>query len=171
MPQTARAPNSAFPPVIGTSVMNLRLIAVALAVVVAACSPANTPKGVSVADAWSMATPAGASVAAGYMRITNGDSEPRQLLGGSTVAAERVEIHTMSMDGGVMRMRPLPDGLAIAAGETVELKPGGLHLMLVGLRRPLVEGESVPLTLTFDGGLAVEATLAVKPMGGGGHEH
>jgi hypothetical protein len=118
-----------------------------------------------------MATPAGASVAAGYMRITNGDSEPRQLLGGSTVAAERVEIHTMSMDGGVMRMRPLPDGLAIAAGETVELKPGGLHLMLVGLRRPLVQGENVPLTLTFDGGLAVEATLAVKAIGGGGHEH
>jgi hypothetical protein len=146
--------------------------AVALAIVVAAaCSPANAPKGVTVADAWSMATPAGASVAAGYMRITNGDAEARRLVSGSTAVAERVEIHTMSMDGGVMRMRPLPEGLAIAGGETVELKPGGLHLMLVGLRHPLVQGESVPLTLTFDGGLAVEATLAVRAMGGGGHEH
>lgn len=143
----------------------------ALVFAVAACSPANVPKGVKVADAWSMATPAGASVAAGYMRITNGDGEARRLVSGSTAVAERVEIHTMSMDGGVMRMRPLPDGLAIAAGETVELKPGGLHLMLVGLKRPLVQGESVPLTLLFDGGLAVETTLAVRAMGGGGHEH
>jgi copper(I)-binding protein len=91
-------------------------------------------------------------------------------MGGETVAAERVEVHNMSMDGGVMTMRPVEGGLEIPAGGAVELKPGGLHLMLIGLKAPLTEGGSVPLTLVFDNGERIDAPLGVRAMGGG-HGH
>lgn len=137
-----------------------------------ACSPAPSaqPGGLSVSNAWSMATPPGAAVGAGYLTISNQTGAAVRLIGGETPAAERVEIHTMSMDGGVMTMRPVDGGLEIPAGGAVELKPGGLHLMLIGLRAPLSEGGSVPLTLVFDNGARIEAPLAVRAMGGG-HGH
>jgi hypothetical protein len=144
---------------------------VVLALVLLSCSP--TPSGparIVVADAWTKATPAGAAVGAGYMTIRNEGGAAARLVGGEASVAERVEVHTMAMEGGVMSMRPVEGGLEVPPGGEVALKPGGLHLMLVGLKQPFAEGESVSVTLIFEGGMRVETTLAVRAMGGG-HDH
>jgi periplasmic copper chaperone A len=147
-------------------------ISIIATLAVTACSPSGSePSGqVKIIDAWTMATPPGADVGAGYMRVLNEGAAAVRLVGGETPASATVEVHMMSMDNGVMRMRPASEGLEIAPGASVELKPGGYHLMLIGLKAPLTEGSSVPLTLIFDGGMRVETALAVRAMGGG-HEH
>ena len=91
---------------------------------------------------WSRATPKGASVAGGYMKITNTGTTPDRLVGGSTDVAKRFEIHEMSMDGGVMKMRELSNGLEIPPGASVELKPGSYHVMLQNLARQLHQGRT-----------------------------
>ena len=141
-------------------------VAVLLVLLSAACSPPAREGGVKVVEPWTRATPPGASVGAGYMTIANDGARPVRLLGGETPVAEKVEVHAMSMDGGVMRMRPLTDGLEVPAGGEVELKPGDMHLMLIGMKRPLIEGESVPITLVFDGGVRLDAMLSVEGIGG-----
>jgi copper(I)-binding protein len=99
---------------------------------------------------WSRATPGGAKVASGYMRITNTGSEPDRLVGGSTVVAERFEVHRSTVVEGVAHMEPVSGGLEIAPGQTVELKPGSLHAMLVNLRQGLKPGETVKGMLVFE---------------------
>ncbi|QRM35276.1 copper chaperone PCu(A)C [Microvirga sp. VF16] len=100
---------------------------------------------------WSRATPGGAKVAAGYMRITNTGSEPDRLVGGSTVVAERFEVHRSTVTDGIARMEPVAGGLEIAPGRTEELKPGGsLHAMFVNLRQGLKPGDTVKGTLMFE---------------------
>jgi hypothetical protein len=128
--------------------------------------------GLKVVHPWTRATPPGATTAVGYLKVTNTGAVPVQIVGGSTPAAARVEIHSMSMDGGVMRMRPVPS-LDIAPGATVELKAGGLHLMLIGLNRPLMPEEMVPLTLMLAGGGKLSIELYVEGMGAGmgAHDH
>jgi copper(I)-binding protein len=84
---------------------------------------------------WSRAVPKGAKVAVGYMKIRNTGTEPDRLVGGSTPVAGRFEIHEMSMDKGVMKMRLLPSGLEIKPGETVELKPSSFHIMMTDLKQ------------------------------------
>jgi copper(I)-binding protein len=113
---------------------------------------------------WTRATPPGAGTAGGYMTIANNGGEADRLTGGVSPLG-RVEIHMMEMVDGVMKMRRLPEGLEIAAGETVELKPGGHHLMLVGLKGAIVKGSHVPLTLTFERAGEVDIELAVTPIG------
>lgn len=123
---------------------------------------------------WSRATPGGAKVAGGYLRVTNSGPEADRLTGGSLAPADRGEIHEMSMDGGIMRMRPLEEGLAIPPGQTVELKPGGLHMMFMGLKSGLKEGEAVKGTLVFEkaGTVAVEFRVrGIGASGGGGSGH
>jgi periplasmic copper chaperone A len=117
---------------------------------------------------WSRATPGGAKVAAGYVRITNGGATPDRLVGGTAIVAGKFEIHEMSMQGDVMRMRPLDTGLEIKPGQTVELKPGGLHLMFMDLQRPLKEGETVKGTLVFEKAGTVEVDYAVRALGARG---
>lgn len=85
---------------------------------------------------WSRATPAGA----GYLVITNKGSQSDRLLSFTTDLAGQPEVHEMAMDGGVMKMRPLMKGLEIPAGKSVKLEPGGYHLMLMKLKKPLVQG-------------------------------
>jgi periplasmic copper chaperone A len=122
---------------------------------------------------WVRATPRGAPVAGGYLSITNNGSEPDRLIGGSFAASGRFEVHVMSMDGGVMRMRPAADGLEIKPGQTVEFKPGGLHLMFLELKRQLKAGDTVKGTLEFAKAGKLEIAYPVRPMGvgGGGHKH
>jgi periplasmic copper chaperone A len=142
--------------------------AFAVAAAISACSPAPTGgTGITVDDAWTNATPPGATVGAGYMTIRNGDDAPARLTGVASSAAERAEIHAMSMENGVMSMRPVERGLEIPAGGSVELKPSGLHLMLIGLKQPLAEGTTVPVTLVFESGERVDVVLAVRAIGGG----
>jgi len=115
-----------------------------------------------IAQPWARATPKGASSAAGYLTVTNGGTAPDRLTCVSSDAAAQCQIHTMSMEGGVMKMRPVEGGLEIPAGGTVTLKPGGLHVMLVNLKHPLEPGKMVELTLKFEkaGTLNVELPIA-----------
>jgi copper(I)-binding protein len=120
---------------------------------------------------WSRATPKGASVAGGYMRITNTGTTPDRLVGGATEVARRFEIHEMSMEGGVMKMRELANGLEIPPGKTVELKPGSYHVMLQNLSRQLTRGERVKASLTFEKAGKVDIEFAVEAVGGAPKEH
>ena len=114
---------------------------------------------------WSRPTPAGAVAGGGFLTITNTGKEPDRLLSGTTTAADRLEIHEMSVTDGIMRMRALPDGLAIAPGQTVKLAPGGYHIMLIGLKKPLAIGDRVPARLKFEkaGEVAVSYTHLTLP--------
>lgn len=125
-----------------------------------------------VEQPWSRATPGGAKVAGGYLRITNTGTEPDRLIGGSSDASGRFEVHEMSVADGIMRMRPV-DGLEIPPRATVELKPGGYHAMLLDLKRPLKEGDTVKGTLVFEKAGAVEIEYRVAGMGAqtGAAEH
>lgn len=109
----------------------------------------------------------GSKVGAAYLRITNAGKEPDRLVAVSTTVAGSAELHTVTNDNGVMKMRPI-DGITVKPGETVELKPGGMHIMLMGVRDGLKPGDTVPLTLTFDkaGEKSISATVD-KPMGHG----
>lgn len=121
---------------------------------------------------WSRATPGGAKVAGGFMRITNKGQGTDRLVGGSAEIAGIFEVHEMRMDGNVMRMRALEKGLEIKPGETVELKPGGYHVMFIDLKKPLRAGDMVKGTLLFEKAGKVEVTYNVQAMsGGGGHDH
>ena len=123
---------------------------------------------------WSRATPGGAKVAGGYMRITNAGTEPDRLVGGSLPAAARFAVHEMSMKGEVMRMRPLDTGLEIKPGATVELKPGGYHIMFMDLTEPLKEGQTLKGTLLFEKAGAVTVEYAVRGIAARGeaeHRH
>lgn len=109
----------------------------------------------------------------GYLTVENTGTEDDRLLAVATPAAGRAEIHTMEMKDDVMVMRPVEGGLAIPAGETVELKPGGLHLMFMEVTAPFREGSTVPVTLEFEKAGKAELMLQVGParggMAGGGH--
>ena len=116
---------------------------------------------------WTRATPGGAKVGAGYLSIINGGGEADRLLAASSDIAERVEIHTMTMESGVMRMRRLPDGLAIAPRAVTTLKPGGLHIMFIGLRQPIRKGDRIEVELTFEKAGKVSAVFAAQAIGAG----
>jgi periplasmic copper chaperone A len=119
-----------------------------------------------IAGPWSRATPKGAAVAAGYMKITNTGTTSDRLIGGSSDIAPKFEVHEMSMDNGVMKMRPLKDGIEIKPGQSVELKPGSFHVMFVGLKNPLKEGDHIKATLVFEKAGKVDVELDVTGMGG-----
>jgi periplasmic copper chaperone A len=120
---------------------------------------------------WSRATPKGATVAGGYMKITNSGTAPDRLVSGSTDVARRFEIHEMRMEGGVMKMRELSDGLEIPPGATVELKPGSYHVMMTNLSRQLTKGERVKASLTFEKAGKVDIEFDVEAVGGSAKEH
>ncbi len=127
------------------------------------------PQGVEARDAWIRAPPPGAATAAGYVTLTNHGVASDRLIGGQTRVAASVEAHRMSMAGGMMRMRPIPGGLAIGAGATVRLAPNGDHLMLTGLKAPLQPGQHVKVTLTFSraGAVTVDFPVRTDAPGGG----
>jgi copper(I)-binding protein len=118
-----------------------------------------------IADPWSRATPKGASVAAGYMKITNTGTAPDRLISGSSEAASTFEVHEMTMENGVAKMRPVKGGLEIKPGETVELKPGSFHVMFVGLKKPLANGGQIKATLVFEKAGTLNVEFDVHEMG------
>ena len=151
--------------------LNLRLLA-ALALLLFG-APFARADDVRVGDlvlsnAWSRATPKGASTAAAYLTIINKGAAGDRLVSISSPAAAKAEVHDMRMTDGVMRMRPVSGGLAIGPGETVTLQPGGYHLMLVGLKAPLKPGDKLAATLVFEKAGSTELEFDVKPIGAGG---
>jgi copper(I)-binding protein len=123
-----------------------------------------------ISQAWSRATPGGAKTGGGYLTIQNKGTAPDKLIGASTDVAGKVEVHEMAMNDGVMKMRPLENGLTIEPGKTVKLAPGGNHLMMMDLKNPLKQGEKVPVTLQFEKAGKVAITLDVEGVGAKGPE-
>jgi periplasmic copper chaperone A len=114
---------------------------------------------------WSRAIPKGASVAAGYMTIRNTGATPDRLVGVSTPVAGKVEIHEMTMDDGVMKMRPVAGGIEIAPGATVELKPNSFHLMIMNVKQPIEKGHPFAASLAFEKAGNVDVEFAVEAIG------
>lgn len=125
---------------------------------------------VSVVDPWARATAPGQGNGAAYLRIRNEGAGLMRLVSASAAVAERVEMHDHYLDGEVMRMRPVPLIETPAGAETV-LQPGGLHLMLVGLRSALVAGTSFELDLRFEDGSRLAVTVPVQEQQPGTHHH
>jgi copper(I)-binding protein len=121
-----------------------------------------------ITQAWARATPGGASVGGGYLTIENKGSAADRLIGGSTDAAGKLEVHEMAMNNGVMTMRPLDNGLTIDPGKTVKLAPGGYHLMMSDLKGPLKQGDKLPVTLEFEKAGKVKLLLDVEGVGAQG---
>jgi len=147
-------------------------LSVAFCLAVSAASAADYKAGsLNISDPWSRATPKGASVAAGYMTIKNNGSAPDRLIEGSSEVASKFEVHEMKMENDVAKMRPVKGGLEIKPGETVELKPGSLHVMFVGLKKPLNAADKFKATLVFEKAGPVSIEYDVRAMGSGSDGH
>lgn len=118
-----------------------------------------------ITQAWSRATPGGSKVAGGYLTIENTGPAQDRLLSASTNVAKKIEIHEMAVGDGVVTMRPVEGGLPIEPGHIVKFEPGGLHLMIVGLSAPLVQGDKVPVTLKFEKSGDIIVSFDVQAMG------
>ena len=118
---------------------------------------------ITIPDPWARASTGGGRPAAAYLSIRNDGAEDRLMSAWSPVAG-KVEIHQSKMEGGVMKMVGAAP-LRVPAGATVEMKPGGYHIMLMGLKRPLKKGQIFPITLTFEKAGTVEVQVEVKSAG------
>jgi len=139
----------------------------------------------TLSNTWTRATPPNAKAGGGFVTITNNGAEADRLVSAASDVSKRVEIHEMAVADGVMKMRELENGIEIPAGETVVLKPGGLHIMFMGLNGKFEEGQDVAVSLTFEKAGSVDIDLSVAAMGakkmnhdhghshdhGGGHSH
>ena len=125
-------------------------------------------KMLRVSNPFARATPPGAKVAGAFMSIENQGQEADRFVSASSPVAGLVEIHEMAMDGGLMKMRAVK-GIDLKPGATVELRPGGYHVMLEDLKQPLKEGDQVPLVLTFEKSGTVEVKVNVGAMGAAAH--
>ena len=123
----------------------------------------------AIGHPWTRAAGANAN-GAGFMTLRNNGATPERLVSAASHAARVVELHTHIREGDVMRMRPVAD-IPIPPGQTVHLRPGGLHIMLIGLTEPLRQGASVPLTLRFERAGEVQVTLGVESAGARGQAH
>lgn len=119
------------------------------------------------------AMPPGAKVGGGGLIVKNNGNADDRLVAVESPSAGRVELHEMTMENDVMKMRKLENGIVILAGQTVELKSGELHLMFMEVAKPFAEGDTVPVTLTFERAGKVDYALPVGTATGrsGGHEH
>ena len=130
------------------------------------CFTAVAAAQVTVSDAWVRGTVAGQTTTGAFMQLKA--ATDATLVGASSPVAQVVEIHEMRMDGGMVKMSAV-ERLPVPAGKTVTLAPGGYHVMLMGMTRPLKDGDTVPLTLTFEekGGrkTSVDVKALVKPLG------
>lgn len=134
--------------------------------------------GLETSEVQLRATAPGMTATGGYLTIHNDMDKADRLVGVSADFAAKAEIHTMANENGVMKMRPLPDGIEIPAGGMVELAPGGMHLMLMGLKQTLEAGQMLEVELTFASGRTLRLPAHVKRPGdigggdmSGGHGH
>src|ERR1700748_770333 len=144
--------------------MSIKFLAFAAGIFVASAALAQ-PTKLRIDNAWAGATPGKAENGAAYVTITSPTAD--RLISASTPAAKKAELHTMSMQCIVMKMRPI-SGVDTPAGQAVSLKPGGEHIMLMGLNQPLREGQSFPLTLDFEKPAPRTVTVTVEKAGAKG---
>jgi copper(I)-binding protein len=134
------------------------LIAAVLGLLALPAQAADVMVGhLKISAPWARATPHGASVGGAYLTITNTGSAPDRLIGGASTVAKEVQVHEMTMENGVMKMRPVAGGL--------EIKPGGYHIMFVGLRQPLKQGEHFKVTLAFAKAGKVDVDFTTEGIG------
>jgi copper(I)-binding protein len=146
-----------------------RLFGALLLTLIAGTAGAHDTKlgDLTIMQPWARATAGEAKTGAVYLRIGNGGSQDDRLVAASTPAAAKSELHTHIMDNGVAKMRQVK-AINVTAHATVELKPGGLHVMLIDLKQPLREHDSIPLTLTFERAGSVEVEVKVEKAGAAG---
>jgi copper(I)-binding protein len=120
---------------------------------------------------WTRATPATAQSGGGFLTVTNKGTTPDRLISARSTVSAKVEVHEMRMDGNVMRMRELEKGLEIPAGATVMLKPGGYHIMFMGLKAPFAKDAKVPVTLVFEKAGSLDIVLDVEALGAAAPKH
>lgn len=143
------------------------LIAAAAALLTATTALADEYKigDLVIVNPVARATPANAPVSAGYMTILNKGDETDTLIGGSVAFAAKTELHEMTMENDVMKMRELDGGIDIPAGAEVTLMPGGLHMMFMGMNEKLEEGEEHTVELVFEKAGSIEVTFNVQSLG------
>lgn len=124
-----------------------------------------------IAGAFSRATLPNAPVGGGFLTLTNKGTTDDRLIAAASPVAGVMQLHEMKMEGDVMKMAELPNGIPVPAGQTVTLEPGGLHLMFMELKEPLVEGTQVPVTLTFEKAGTVEVLLDVQAFAAKAPDH
>jgi copper(I)-binding protein len=140
------------------------LIAATLTATLAVGARAQTPPApLSVENGWARATAGTAKTGAAYVTIID-HGAPDRLLAAATPVAGKAELHETIKDGDVMKMRPVA-GLAVTAGTSITLAPGGYHIMLMDLKQPLTIGQRFPLTLTFQNAGAIDTTVVVQAVG------
>jgi copper(I)-binding protein len=144
--------------------MRALIPAFAAAFLALAAHAEDRPAGIEVEQAWARATPGAVKTGAAYLTLANKGTDADRLLAMSTPVADSASLHEMKMEDGIMKMRPLA-AVAIAPGQTIELKPGGNHIMLEGLKHPLKEGEHFPLTLKFEKAGPREVEVMVGKVG------
>ncbi len=137
-----------------------------LAMHAAAQSSAAQPPTMHAEQPWARATAPRQTVGGVYVTLTSPVDD--RLLGASSPVAGHAEVHEMTMDGNVMKMRELTDGLKLPAGQAVALTPGGLHMMLMGLQKPLVAGQVIPVQLRFEHAPPLDLQVRVAPVGAQG---
>jgi copper(I)-binding protein len=120
---------------------------------------------IEIVQPWSRATPSTAPSAGGFLTLTNKGTAPDRLIAVESPAAKQAELHEMKMDGAVMRMRQLENGVALPPGQTVELKPGGYHVMFIGLKAPFVKDQKVSATLVFEKAGRIDVEFQVDALG------
>jgi copper(I)-binding protein len=146
-------------------------IASIIALVLAICSTGPTHAdeivigGIKISGAWARATPKGATVGGGYFTMTNIGGAPDRLIGGSSDISNRFEIHEMSMDKGVMKMREVTSGVEVTAGQTIKFEPSGYHIMFVGLKQQLKQGDHIKAKLQFEKAGNTEVDFVVEGIG------
>lgn len=119
---------------------------------------------IEIEHPWARATAKGAQTGAAYMVLSSEGKDSDRLVSASTPVADKAELHTHMMDNGVMKMRPV-DAIEVTPGSPTPLQPGGLHIMLVGLKNPLVKGKAFPMTLTFEKAGPVVVQVDVQGAG------
>jgi periplasmic copper chaperone A len=155
--------------------MRLTLIAAAALAGLAATAPLSPLRAqapvIQVSEAWARATTSTARVGGVFLTMTATGAADR-VVSASSPAAERIELHETIREGDVMKMREVPN-LAIQPGQPTVLRPGGHHIMLIGLKKPLNRGDTFPLTITFEKASPVTATVTVQAAGAAqpGHHH
>ena len=140
----------------------IRMLVLVAGFVFAASAISAQTGQLEVDNAWARATPGKSAIGAAYVTIHSPTAD--KLVAASTPVAKKAELHTMSMSGMVMKMRPVAS-IDIPAGQAVTLQPGGLHIMLVGLAKPLKTGQTFPLTLTFEKAGSRTVNVAVEKIG------
>jgi copper(I)-binding protein len=164
-PKPAGGKHSHYAPrLIGYGILLIALILIGIGY---ATAHEYTNKGVTVVHPWARATPGGAKVGGAYLEIKAAAGRGDRLIAVKSPAAGAAELHTHIMENGIVRMRRV-DAIAVPAGKSVVLKPGGYHLMLMDLKAPLKEGDLLKLTLVFEKAGEIEVEATVEPLGAKG---